>query len=71
MRLYYFDRDDTGNKSNRNGKCRESRLPLTALADAQANGDFTVIIRDGDSISLSPVQSRRAGRAGDSAIRLR
>jgi predicted lipoprotein with Yx(FWY)xxD motif len=45
MTLYYFDKDDSGNKSNCNGKCTESWIPFTAAADAQASGDFTVIIR--------------------------
>jgi predicted lipoprotein with Yx(FWY)xxD motif len=49
MTLYYFDRDDTGNKSNCNGKCVERWVPLMASADAQPTGDFTVITRDDGS----------------------
>jgi len=49
MTLYYFDRDDSGNKSNCNGKCNERWVPLAAPADAQATGDFTVIIRNDGS----------------------
>src|SRR5262245_4224016 len=46
MTLYYFDRDDSGNKSNCNGKCNERWIPLTASKDDQPTGDFTVITRD-------------------------
>jgi len=49
MTLYYFDRDDTGDKSNCNGKCVERWVPLTASADSQPFGDFTVITRDDGS----------------------
>lgn len=49
MTLYYFDRDDTGNKSNCNGKCNERWVPYAAPADAQAYGDFTLIIRNDGS----------------------
>ncbi|MBI5260396.1 MAG: hypothetical protein HY852_01090 [Bradyrhizobium sp.] len=49
MTLYYFDRDDSGKKSNCNGKCVESWIPLAATADARATGDFTVITRDDGS----------------------
>ena len=45
MTLYYFDRDDSGNKSNCDGKCTEKWLPLAADKTAQASGDFTVIVR--------------------------
>src|ERR1700733_7507551 len=45
MTLYYFDRDDTGNKSTCDGKCTEKWIPLAASADASALGDFTVIVR--------------------------
>src|SRR6201987_925043 len=45
MTLYYFDRDDSGNKSNCDGKCTEKWVPLTADKTAQASGDFTVIVR--------------------------
>jgi predicted lipoprotein with Yx(FWY)xxD motif len=49
MTLYYFDRDDTGNKSNCNGKCAERWVPLAASKDDQPTGDFTVITRDDGS----------------------
>jgi predicted lipoprotein with Yx(FWY)xxD motif len=49
MTLYYFDRDDSGNKSNCNGKCTERWVPLAASRDDQATGDFTVITRDDGS----------------------
>jgi predicted lipoprotein with Yx(FWY)xxD motif len=49
MTLYYFDKDDTGNKSNCNGKCNERWIPYAAPADAQAYGDFTVIVRNDGS----------------------
>jgi predicted lipoprotein with Yx(FWY)xxD motif len=45
MTLYYFDRDDTGNKSTCDGKCAEKWIPLAASDDASALGDFTVIVR--------------------------
>ncbi|HEY7845346.1 MAG TPA: hypothetical protein VID30_16905, partial [Bradyrhizobium sp.] len=35
MTLYYFDRDDSGNKSNCNGKCTERWAPLAASVDSQ------------------------------------
>jgi predicted lipoprotein with Yx(FWY)xxD motif len=51
MTLYYFDRDTSGNKSNCDGKCTEKWLPLAADKNAQASGDFTVIVRsDGSKI---------------------
>jgi predicted lipoprotein with Yx(FWY)xxD motif len=49
MTLYYFDKDDSGNKSNCNAKCTERWIPFSAPADAQASGDFTVIIRSDGS----------------------
>lgn len=49
MTLYYFDRDDSGNKSNCDGKCTERWTPLAAPGNAQASGDFTVIIRNDGS----------------------
>jgi predicted lipoprotein with Yx(FWY)xxD motif len=49
MTLYYFDRDDSGNKSNCDGKCSEKWLPLAADKTAQASGDFTVIVRSDGS----------------------
>src|SRR6516164_8808111 len=45
MTLYYFDRDDSGNKSNCDGTCTQRWTPLAASADAQAIGDFTIIVR--------------------------
>ena len=49
MTLYYFDKDDSGNRSNCNDKCAERWIPLKAEAEAQATGDFTVIIRNDGS----------------------
>src|ERR1700743_3126995 len=49
MTLYYFDRDDSGNKSNCDGKCTEKWLPPAAEKNAQASGDFTVIVRNDGS----------------------
>ncbi len=49
MTLYYFDRDDSGNKSNCDGKCAETWIPLAADKNAQASGDFTVIVRSDGS----------------------
>jgi len=49
MTLYYFDKDDSGNKSNCNDACSERWIPFAAPADAQASGDFTVIIRSDGS----------------------
>ena len=49
MTLYYFDRDDTGNKSNCNAQCAEEWIPLAASSEAQASGDFTVIVRNDGS----------------------
>jgi predicted lipoprotein with Yx(FWY)xxD motif len=45
MTLYIFDRDATG-KSNCNGQCATSWLPLAATADAKPSGDWTVVTRD-------------------------
>jgi predicted lipoprotein with Yx(FWY)xxD motif len=45
MTLYYFERDDSGNKSTCDDKCTESWPPFAAPADAKATGDFTVITR--------------------------
>jgi predicted lipoprotein with Yx(FWY)xxD motif len=45
MTLYYFDRDDAGNRSNCDGACIQRWTPLAAPSDAQATGDFTVIVR--------------------------
>lgn len=49
MTLYYFDKDDSGDKSNCNGKCNERWIPLVATGDAQASGDFTLITRNDGS----------------------
>jgi predicted lipoprotein with Yx(FWY)xxD motif len=49
MTLYYFDRDDSGNKSTCDGKCAEKWIPLAASDDAAALGDFTVIVRSDKS----------------------
>ena len=49
MTLYYFDRDDTGNKSNCDAACTRRWTPLSASADAQAYGDFTIIMRNDGS----------------------
>src|ERR1700752_1877366 len=49
MTLYYFDRDDSGNKSNCDGKCTERWIPFAAPADAEATGDFTLIVRSDGS----------------------
>jgi len=46
MTLYYFDRDDSGNKSNCDAKCAERWVPLAAAAGAQATGDFTIVTRN-------------------------
>jgi predicted lipoprotein with Yx(FWY)xxD motif len=46
MTLYYFERDDSGNKSTCNNACAEKRPPLVASDNAVATGDFTVITRD-------------------------
>jgi len=49
MTLYYFDRDDSGNKSNCDGKCAEKWIPLPAGKDARPVGDFTVVTRSDGS----------------------
>jgi predicted lipoprotein with Yx(FWY)xxD motif len=49
MTLYYFDRDDSGNKSNCDAACTQRWTPLAAPADAQAYGDFTIIMRNDGS----------------------
>lgn len=45
MTLYTFDRDAAG-KSNCNGQCAQNWPPLTASADAQPSGDWSVVTRD-------------------------
>jgi len=49
MTLYTFDRDTSGNASTCDGKCTERWKPLAADNDAEAKGDFTVIIRSDGS----------------------
>jgi predicted lipoprotein with Yx(FWY)xxD motif len=49
LTLYTFDNDNTGSKSNCDGKCTERWTPVAADADAQAKGDFTVITRSDGS----------------------
>jgi predicted lipoprotein with Yx(FWY)xxD motif len=48
MTLYTFDQD-SGGKSMCNGACATNWPPLAALADATAEGDWTVIKRDDGS----------------------
>lgn len=45
MTLYVFDRDGKG-KSNCNGQCANTWLPLIADTDAQAGDSFSFINRD-------------------------
>jgi predicted lipoprotein with Yx(FWY)xxD motif len=45
MTLYIFDKDTAG-KSNCNGECAVKWPPLMAEADAEDEGDFTVVTRD-------------------------
>jgi predicted lipoprotein with Yx(FWY)xxD motif len=49
MTLYYFDRDNSGTKSNCDAACTQRWTPLAAPADAQPTGDFTVIVRSDGS----------------------
>jgi predicted lipoprotein with Yx(FWY)xxD motif len=49
MTLYHFDRDDSGNKSNCDGECTKRWIPFAAPADAEATGDFTLIVRSDGS----------------------
>ena len=49
MTLYTFDRDTSGNASTCEGKCSERWKPLAADNDAEAKGDFTVIVRNDGS----------------------
>jgi predicted lipoprotein with Yx(FWY)xxD motif len=67
MTLYYFERDDSGDKSTCDGKCTERWIPVAASADAQASGDFTVITRsDGSKMWANryrPLYSSRADKA--------
>lgn len=48
MTLYTFDKD-AGGKSACNGGCATNWPPLSATADAKADGDWTVIARDDGS----------------------
>ena len=45
MTLYTFDKDE-GGASACAGQCAENWPPLVAAADAQSEGDYTVITRD-------------------------
>ena len=49
MTLYTFGRDTFGNRSTCEDKCSERWKPLIASDDAEAKGDFTVIIRSDGS----------------------
>jgi predicted lipoprotein with Yx(FWY)xxD motif len=47
MTLYTFDRDMAGSgKSVCNGPCATNWPPLAAAADAQAGGDWSIVVRD-------------------------
>lgn len=47
MTLYTFDKDAAGSgKSACNGPCAANWPPLTAAADAKAEGDYGIITRD-------------------------
>jgi predicted lipoprotein with Yx(FWY)xxD motif len=67
MTLYYFDRDDSGNKSTCDGKCTENWIPVAASANARASGDFIVITRsDGSRMwayRYRPLYSSHADKA--------
>ena len=49
MTLYTFDRDTVPGKSACNGPCATNWPPLTAAADARAQGDWSVLTRDDGS----------------------
>ncbi|HEY6578265.1 MAG TPA: hypothetical protein VIY09_03005 [Rhizomicrobium sp.] len=49
MTLYTFDRDTSGHSSTCEGQCAERWIPLAADKNAEAKGDFTVIIRSDGS----------------------
>ncbi len=50
MTLYTFDRDAAGTgKSVCNGPCATNWPPLAAPADAQASGDWSIVVRDDGS----------------------
>jgi predicted lipoprotein with Yx(FWY)xxD motif len=47
MTLYTFDRDTAGSgKSACNGPCAALWPPAMAAADAKAEGDYTIVVRD-------------------------
>jgi len=46
--LYTYDKDAQG-KSNCNDKCAQNWPPLAAKADAEAEGDWTIVKRDDGS----------------------
>jgi len=47
MTLYTFDKDTAGSgKSVCNDQCAKAWPPLAAPADAQAQGDYSVVVRD-------------------------
>ena len=47
MTLYTFDRDVAASgKSGCNGPCAALWPPAVAVADAKAEGDFTIVVRD-------------------------
>ena len=49
MTLYTFDKDTTPGRSVCNGPCATNWPPLAASADANAQGDWSVITRDDGS----------------------
>ena len=50
MTLYTFDKDAAGSgKSVCNGPCATNWPPLAAAADAQAEGDYSIVTRDDGS----------------------
>ena len=53
MTLYYFDRDDSGNKSNCDGKCAEKWIPLAADKNAQASGGGALLLEENYTMSLA------------------
>jgi len=48
MTIYTFDKDAAG-KSNCNNQCAVNWPPLEAAADAKADGDWTIVVRDDGS----------------------
>ncbi len=72
MTLYYFERDDSGNKSTCDGKCTERWIPVAAFDYDQSSGDFTIITRsDGSKMwafRYRPLYTSRADKApGDTS----